>query len=157
MRSRRRSSEPGARRKPRKSHRPGIPTRNERPAPGGRERRTVLEYREVAPRGQYLATPSTLKLRVQEERGPDRAIARLSTARTAFVGRTLRGPVNRAVLIKSFPEFQQIFGGLWQPSRLSYSVEHFFDNGGREALVGCVVHGARGAKLAPGGGGGAAH
>jgi uncharacterized protein len=94
-----------------------------------------------------LATPSTLKLRVQEERGPDRTIARLSTARTAFVGRTLRGPVNRPVLIKSFPEFQQVFGGLWQPSRLSYSVEHFFDNGGREALVVRVANGARAATL----------
>ena len=100
-----------------------------------------------------MATPSTLKLRVQEERGPDRTIAWLSTARTAFVGRTLRGPVNRPVLIKSFGEFQQIFGGLWQPSRLSYSVEHFFDNGGREALVVRVVNGARGATLALGAGG----
>ena len=100
-----------------------------------------------------MATPSTLKLRVQEERGPDRTIAWLSTARTAFVGRTLRGPVNRSVLIKSFAEFQQIFGGLWQPSRLSYAVEHFFDNGGREALVVRVVNGARGAKLALGAGG----
>jgi uncharacterized protein len=95
-----------------------------------------------------LATPSTLKLRAQEERGPDRTIAWLSTARTAFVGRTLRGPVNRPVMIKSFAEFQQIFGGLWQPSRLSYSVEHFFDNGGREALVVRVANGARGATLA---------
>lgn len=94
-----------------------------------------------------MATPSTLKLREQEERGPNRTIARLSTARTAFVGRTLRGPVNRAVLIKSFPEFQQIFGGLWQPSRLSYSLEHFFDNGGREALVVRVTNGARAATL----------
>jgi hypothetical protein len=61
-------------------------------------------------------TPSTLGLQVQEERGPDQTIARLGTARTAFVGRTLRGPVNRPVLIKSFAEFQHVFGGLWQPS-----------------------------------------
>ena len=80
-------------------------------------------------------TPSTLGLRVQEERGPDQTIARLSTARTAFVGHALRGPVNRPVLIKNFAEFQQLFGGLWQPSRLSYAVEHFFDNGGDEALI----------------------
>jgi hypothetical protein len=100
-----------------------------------------------------LVTPSTLKLREQEERGPDRAIAWLCTARTAFVGRTLRGPINSPVLLKSFAEFQQIFGGLWQPSRLSYAVEHFFDNGGREALVVRVVNGARGATLALGAGG----
>jgi hypothetical protein len=71
----------------------------------------------------------------------------LGTARTAFLGRTLRGPVNRPVLIESFTEFQHVFGGLWQPSRLSYAVEHFFDNGGREALVVRVVNGARPATL----------
>jgi hypothetical protein len=89
-----------------------------------------------------------LGLQVEEERGPDQSIARLPTARTAFVGRTLRGPVNRAILIKSFSEFQHVFGGLWQPSPLGYAVEQFFDNGGREALVVRVVNGARSATLA---------
>ncbi|MGD0491873.1 MAG: hypothetical protein ABSC32_10015 [Steroidobacteraceae bacterium] len=92
-------------------------------------------------------TQSTLGLRVQEEPGPDQAIARLGTARTAFVGRTLRGPVDRPVLIKSFAEFQHTFGGLWQPSRLSYAVEHFFDNGGGEALIVRIVNGARSPTL----------
>jgi len=94
-----------------------------------------------------LAAPSPFTLRLEEERALDRTIARLSTARTAFVGRALRGPVNKPVLVRSFPEFQQIFGGLWQPSRLSYCVEQFFDNGGREAVVVRVVNGARGATL----------
>jgi hypothetical protein len=71
----------------------------------------------------------------------------LKTARTAFVGRALRGPVDEPVLIKSFTEFQHTFGGLWQPSRLSYAVEHFFDNGGSEALIVRVVNGARAATL----------
>jgi hypothetical protein len=100
-------------------------------------------------------TPSTLGLRVQEERGPDQTIARLSTARTAFVGRTLRGPVNRPVVVKNFAEFQHAFGGLWQPSRLSYAVEHFFDNGGGEALIVRVVNGARAPTLTLRAGGGA--
>jgi uncharacterized protein len=94
-----------------------------------------------------LVTPSTLGLPLQEERAPDRSIHRLASARTAFLGRTLRGPVNRPVLIESFTEFQHIFGGLWQPSRLSYAVEQFFENGGREALVVRVVNGARGPTL----------
>jgi hypothetical protein len=63
------------------------------------------------------------------------------------VGRTLRGPVNRPTFLKSFAEFQHIFGGLWQPSPLGYAVEHFFDNGGREAVVVRVVNGARAATL----------
>jgi hypothetical protein len=63
------------------------------------------------------------------------------------VGRTLRGPVDHPVLLTSFGEFQHIFGGLWQPSLLGYAVEHFFDNGGREAIVVRVVNGARPATL----------
>jgi hypothetical protein len=94
-----------------------------------------------------LVTPSNVELQVAEERGPDQSISRLSTARTAFVGRTLRGPVNRPVFIKSFAEFQHAFGGLWQPSLLGYAIEQFFDNGGREALIVRVVNGARSATL----------
>jgi uncharacterized protein len=94
-----------------------------------------------------LVTPSNQALQVAEERGHDQSISRLATARTAFVGRTLRGPVNRPVLIKSFVEFQQVFGGLWQPSLLGYAIEQFFDNGGREALIVRVVNGARSATL----------
>jgi hypothetical protein len=94
-----------------------------------------------------LVTPSKLGLQVAEERGPEQSISRLSTARTAFVGRTLRGPVNHPVFIKSFAEFQHVFGGLWQPSLLGYAIEQYFDNGGREALIVRVVNGARSATL----------
>ena len=71
------------------------------------------------------------------------AIERVSTGAAAFVGRTLKGPVSQPVAIRSFAEFQQHFGGLWQPSTLSYSVEQFFENGGREAHVVRVANGAR--------------
>jgi len=91
--------------------------------------------------------PSNLGLQVEEERGPDQSIACLATARTAFVGRTLRGPVNRPVSIKSFTEFEHVFGGLWQPSSLGYAVEQYFDNGGREAIIARIVNGARSATL----------
>src|ERR1700683_1914481 len=91
--------------------------------------------------------PSKQALQVAEERGPDQFISRLATARTAFVGRTLRGPVNRPVFIKSFAEFQRVFGVFGQPSPLGYAVEQFFDNGGREALIVRVVNGARAATL----------
>jgi hypothetical protein len=94
-----------------------------------------------------MVTASKLELQVTEERGHDHAISRLAAARSAFVGRTLRGPVNRPVFIKSFAEFQHAFGGLWQPSPLGYAIEQFFDNGGREALVVRVVNGARSATL----------
>lgn len=70
-------------------------------------------------------------------------IGRVPTGVAAFVGRALKGPVNRAVPIASFSEFQHIFGGLWQPAPLSYAVDHFFENGGRHAYVVRVVNGAR--------------
>ena len=94
-----------------------------------------------------MVTPNGLGLQVEEELGPDQSIARQGCARTAFVGRTLRGPVNEPVLLKSFGEFQHMFGGLWQPSPLGYAVEQFFDNGGREALIVRVVNGACTATL----------
>jgi len=90
---------------------------------------------------------SSLGFQVEQDRGPDQTITRLGTARAAFVGRTLRGPINQPIFITSFAEFQRAFGGLWQPSPLGYAVEQFFDNGGREAFVVRVVNGARCATL----------
>lgn len=72
----------------------------------------------------------------------EQPIARNSAQRTAFVGRTLRGPINAPIVVRSFTDFQQIFGGLWQPSPLSYAVEHFFDQGGRQAVIVRVANGA---------------
>ena len=71
------------------------------------------------------------------------AIERVPTAVAAFVGRTLKGPVHQALTVRSFNEFQQYFGGLWQPSTLAYAVEQFFENGGREARIVRVTNGAR--------------
>jgi hypothetical protein len=70
-------------------------------------------------------------------------IARLPTAVTAFVGRTLKGPVQRPVTVTSFAEFQLVFGGLWQPSTISYAVEQFFEHGGGCAIIVRVANGAR--------------
>ncbi|HUO80524.1 MAG TPA: hypothetical protein VMU00_10320 [Steroidobacteraceae bacterium] len=84
---------------------------------------------------------------VAVEVGAGQSIARVDTATVAFVGRALRGPVNRPVSIGSFAEFQATFGGLWQPSTLSYAVEQFFENGGRHARVVRVVNDGRPATL----------
>jgi uncharacterized protein len=78
------------------------------------------------------------------QQSPERhAIERVPTAVAAFVGRTLKGPVGQAILVRSFAEYQRHFGGLWQPSTVSYAVEQFFENGGREARIVRVVNGAR--------------
>jgi phage tail sheath protein FI len=85
-----------------------------------------------------LLTPG---IQVAEQPGPEHAIARASTAVTAFVGRALRGPCNQPVPVTGFAEFQRMFGGLWQPSMLGYAVEQFFENGGRHAIVVRVANG----------------
>jgi uncharacterized protein len=78
---------------------------------------------------------------------PGRAIERVPAGVTAFVGRTLRGPVSDPVRISNFSGYQQIFGGLWQPSALSYAVEQFFESGGREAVIVRAINGARSATV----------
>ncbi len=82
-------------------------------------------------------------VQLAEQHRTDHAIERVPTGVVAFVGRTLKGPVNQVLAVRSFVEFQQHFGGLWQPSTLSYAVEQFFENGGREARIVRVVNGAR--------------
>lgn len=64
-----------------------------------------------------------------------RTIVGVSTSVTAFVGRTRRGPVDRATRISSFGEFERRFGGLWNQSDLGHVVRQFFENGGRDALI----------------------
>jgi hypothetical protein len=84
---------------------------------------------------------------VAEAPGADHAIARLPTSTTAFIGRTLRGPVNHPVTVRSFAEFQQVFGGLWQPSPMPYAVEQYFENGGRRAVIVRVCNGGAPATI----------
>ena len=78
-----------------------------------------------------------------EQPGSIRVIARAATNIAAFVGRALKGPVNEPVPIRSFADYTRVFGGLWQPSTMSYAVEQFFENGGRCAVIVRVVNGAR--------------
>lgn len=64
-----------------------------------------------------------------------RTITGVATSITAFIGRTLRGPVDKAVTINSFGDFERIFGGLWVRSPLGYAVRDFFLNGGGQAII----------------------
>jgi uncharacterized protein len=71
----------------------------------------------------------------------------ISEVITGFVGRALRGPLDTPVLLRSFADYQRIFGGLWQPSTLSYAIEHYFEQGGRAAWVVRVANGGAPATL----------
>ena len=94
-----------------------------------------------------MREPALSSIVVTEGPGADNSIVRRPTAVTAFVGRALRGPVNRPIAVRSFAEFQHAFGGLWQPSTLSYAVEQFFENGGQVALIVRVVNGGAPATI----------
>jgi hypothetical protein len=90
-----------------------------------------------------LAEPIDSRFASAEAPGSLRVIARAATNIAAFVGRALKGPVNQPVMVRSFADYTRVFGGLWQPSTLSYAVEQFFENGGRAAVIVRVVNGAR--------------
>jgi len=68
-----------------------------------------------------------------------RAIAGVATSTAAFLGATQSGPVAQPLLVHSFAEFEAQFGGLSSDMPLGYAVQHYFLNGGREALIGRIV------------------
>ena len=74
-------------------------------------------------------------------------ITGVATSVAAFVGYTARGPVNTAVQIFSFADFERQFGGLHRDSPVSYAVSHFFMNGGGTAWIVRVAVGAAKAKV----------
>ena len=59
-----------------------------------------------------------------------RPIEGVATSITAFLGRTLRGPIDAPGTAKSWADFERVHGGLWKASTLGYAVQHFFNNGG---------------------------
>jgi phage tail sheath protein FI len=82
--------------------------------------------------------PSTLTypgVYIEEIPSGVRTITGVATSITAFVGYTARGPVDTAVRIQSFADFERTFGGLNRDSEISYAVQQFFLNGGTDAYV----------------------
>jgi hypothetical protein len=64
-----------------------------------------------------------------------RTITGVATSITAFVGRTTKGPANKAVRITSYGDFERIFGGLVVDYPMSYAIRDFFRNGGTDAVI----------------------
>src|SRR3954452_16904979 len=64
-----------------------------------------------------------------------RTITGVATSIAAFIDNFRRGPLNEAVQIFSFADFEREFGGLDTLSEASYAVQQFFLNGGTEAFV----------------------
>ncbi|HZK51267.1 MAG TPA: hypothetical protein VFD47_06870 [Actinomycetota bacterium] len=76
-----------------------------------------------------------------------RTITGVATSITAFIGRTYRGPVNDPVRLRSFDDFARTFGGLWTHSTVGYAVQHYFLNGGSDAIIVRVHNGATAATI----------
>jgi phage tail sheath protein FI len=79
-----------------------------------------------------------------------RTIVGVATAITAFIGRARRGPTDRPGRVQNFADFERTYGRLWERSTLGYAVQHFFANGGGEALIVRVHNGGQPATLAIG-------
>ena len=62
-------------------------------------------------------------------------IERVPTSTAAFVDLFKQGPINKAVKIVSFADFERMFGGLDACSEASYAIRQFYLNGGRAAWV----------------------
>lgn len=77
-----------------------------------------------------------------------RTITGVATSITVFIGRALRGPVDIPVRVQSFGEYSRLFGDIWQPSALGYSVNQFFQHGGSDALIVRVFNGDKVASSA---------
>ena len=72
---------------------------------------------------------------IEEVSSGVRTITGVATSIALFIGWAARGPVDRAVRITGFADYERRFGGLDQRTLLGYSVRQFFDNGGGDAYV----------------------
>ena len=80
-------------------------------------------------------TPTYPGVYVQEVPSGVRTITGVSTSVAAFVGTAKRGPINKAVHILNFSDYERRFGGLAADSEMSYAVRQFFINGGTDSWV----------------------
>ena len=84
---------------------------------------------------------------VTEIAAMDQPVDVTSETITAFVGRTLRGPLNTPVLVRNFGEFRRRFGDTWTRSSLGPAVIDYFDHGGSCLYIVRVANNARGAMI----------
>jgi phage tail sheath protein FI len=80
---------------------------------------------------------------IREVPSGSRSIVGASTSIGAFVGGFARGPVDSAVRMFSFADFETNFGGIDGAHPASFAVSQFFINGGGTAYAVRVVNGAR--------------
>ena len=72
---------------------------------------------------------------VEEVSGGIKPIEGVGTSTGAFVGRAVKGPVDKAMLITNATQFAAAFGGFHPDYHLAYAVNHFFAEGGTRCYV----------------------
>ncbi|MFP5247848.1 MAG: phage tail protein, partial [Thermoanaerobaculia bacterium] len=80
-------------------------------------------------------TPTYPGVYIEEIPSGVRTITGVSTSVTAFIGSAKRGPIDKAVRVLGFADFERRFGGLSRTSDMTYAVRQFFNNGGSEAWI----------------------
>lgn len=81
---------------------------------------------------------------IQEVSSGVRTITGVATSIAAFVDFFPTGPLNQAVELFSFADFERQFGGLDARSEASYALQQFFLNGGTQAYAVRVTSGTSG-------------
>ncbi len=81
---------------------------------------------------------------IQEVSSGVRTITGVATSIAAFVDFFPSGPLNQAVELFSFADFERQFGGLDARSEASYAIQQFFLNGGTDAYAVRVTSGTSG-------------
>jgi hypothetical protein len=72
---------------------------------------------------------------IEEVPTQPKRIEGVETSVAAFAGWTPLGPADKVESVTSWSDFKQKFGGLDSRSLLGFSVQHFFDNGGKKAHI----------------------
>jgi hypothetical protein len=72
----------------------------------------------------------------------------VSTCATAAVGFTLKGPLNHAVQVASFADFERHFGDVPADSGIPQALTQYFHRGGKQAWVVRTASGSPSASLA---------
>lgn len=89
-----------------------------------------------------MPTYKTPGVYVEEIPGNSRPITGVSTSTGAFVGVTEKGPLDKAVRINNYSEFQDNYGSPLDGHWLAHAVRLFFENGGMRVYIARVDAGA---------------
>src|ERR1700742_2603523 len=72
---------------------------------------------------------------VEEVDRGSKPIESVGTNTVGFLGETMMGPANQAVLITNWSQFVKTFGDFTQSTHLAHAVYGFFNNGGSRCFV----------------------